>query len=849
MKFHSRIAAICGSSLTNTAGEGGAMRSIYFILLVFLLTAPVSAGYSYVTMFNMSAAAPLTNHQFDITISNATGNSGAGIIYTDGATRPDWADINFTDSTGTAIPFFIRAGTETTTGVGVTFSTSVNAGSTTRIKMYYGDPTQSTSLSNGYTTFPFFEGCDSINTTAWYINNTPTSSGGICSMVSPDGTITGMMSKEAVSLIPGVAEFRLKTKHFQDSTYKETIYGRWTNSGNLMAATFSHSLSEYSRRFYQANTTGTTAGITSDVIGGWSADTYGIIKFISEPGAVGRYKINGANTRTIDGRNPPANGRIWFQATTAAGSEIDVDWLATRDYVATEPTTSNYITTPNIAVSGGDYSFIHLSDFHLSDRTTPAGLNTTLGEIETLKSQYNITAVFVTGDISSQTEGDFINYHDSVDGGYTTVPIYEVTGNHDRGSDGNTNTLWDTYVPNGANKHNYGFIYNNFVFYGLDWNGAVTDYFTTQINAGEETKMLAYLAGNSTKIPIIASHAYMMDDGSYYPVGASIKGDITRDSIVLCGHNLTAPNDPGFLRTSTNNGYTIVEDMTNYQSYTPQGVYLGGRLYTVHETTAGQNVDVSSVLFLPTAKVNETTSYFLSTSTDTTPPASITSLTNETTCNGINWTWTIPGDADYGGVMVYKNGVFVHNATGGTGSTWGGLDELTEYTISTHTYDTSGNVNQAWVNLTTTTTSCTTPTPTPTLTPTPTTVPFQAGFSSNVTCGNIPVGVAFTDTSSGTNITNWAWDFGDGNTSVLEDDTNQYSEVGLYTVRHYIDDGLGNYSWVNRTEAIQATPIWYKCNSEVVSGVMVANEMPVSLAVPIIAAAISLIAWRRKNRM
>jgi hypothetical protein len=586
-------------------------RVIATLLMLALVVGTVSASYSYVTTFNISAAAPLTNHQFDITISNATGNSGAGIIYTDGATRPDWADISFTDSTGNAIPFFIRAGTETTTRVNVTVSSPVAADNSTQIKLYYGDSAQSTSLSNGYATFPFFEGCESINTTAWFTNNTPTASGGICSMVSPDGTITGMMSKELVSPIPGVAEFRLKTKHFQTTTYKETIYGRWTNASNLMAATFSHSQAAYGKRFYQANYT-TTGNISDSTISGWAADTFGFLKFISTNGALGTYVINDAYTQTIPNSNPPNNGRIWFQATTAAGAEIDLDWIAVRDYVATDTTTSNYVTEPNTAtVSGGDFSFIHISDIHLSERTTPAGFNTTLAEIETLKSRYNITAVFITGDISSQTEGDFINYSNSVGGGYTTVPIYEVAGNHDRGDDGKTDTLWDTYVPLGENKHNYGFIYNNFVVYGLGWNGSAEEYFDTRINTTENTKMLAYLAGNSTKTPIILSHAYMMDDGSYYPVGTSIKNDVTRDSIILCGHNLTAPNDPGFLRTTTSNGFTVVEDMTNYQSFTPEGTYIGGKIYTVHENANGMDIDISSVLFLPSVKINETISSHL----------------------------------------------------------------------------------------------------------------------------------------------------------------------------------------------------------------------------------------------
>ncbi len=87
---------------------------------------------------------------------------------------------------------------------------------------------------------------------------------------------------------------------------------------------------------------------------------------------------------------------------------------------------------------------------------------------------------------------------------------------------------------------------------------------------------------------------------------------------------------------------------------------------------------------------------------DTTPPASITNLKNITyRPTNINWTWTDPKNADFAKVKVYLNGVFktyvpkgkkYYNAVG--------LLPNTLYKISTHTVDTSGNVNKTWVNKT-----------------------------------------------------------------------------------------------------------------------------------------------------
>src|SRR3972149_6048557 len=76
------------------------------------------------------------------------------------------------------------------------------------------------------------------------------------------------------------------------------------------------------------------------------------------------------------------------------------------------------------------------------------------------------------------------------------------------------------------------------------------------------------------------------------------------------------------------------------------------------------------------------------------------------------------------------------------------------------------------------------PSPTPTAIPTPTPTPIpppQADFIGSPTVCNGGTTVSFTDLSTG-EITSWSWDFGDGNTSILQNPSNYYSHDGLYTV-------------------------------------------------------------------
>ncbi len=68
-----------------------------------------------------------------------------------------------------------------------------------------------------------------------------------------------------------------------------------------------------------------------------------------------------------------------------------------------------------------------------------------------------------------------------------------------------------------------------------------------------------------------------------------------------------------------------------------------------------------------------------------------------------------------------------------------------------------------------------------------------AGFSSNVTSGNLPLHVAFTDKSTGT-LTTWNWSFGDGTYSTQQNPVHTYSKSGYYTVTLTASNSAGSNS-------------------------------------------------------
>ncbi len=74
-----------------------------------------------------------------------------------------------------------------------------------------------------------------------------------------------------------------------------------------------------------------------------------------------------------------------------------------------------------------------------------------------------------------------------------------------------------------------------------------------------------------------------------------------------------------------------------------------------------------------------------------------------------------------------------------------------------------------------------------------TTFSQTANFTSNVTEGCFPLTVKFEDTSTGT-ITNWSWNFGNNNTSTLQDPEAVFTAPGVYDVTLTVRNGSGSPS-------------------------------------------------------
>ena len=99
-----------------------------------------------------------------------------------------------------------------------------------------------------------------------------------------------------------------------------------------------------------------------------------------------------------------------------------------------------------------------------------------------------------------------------------------------------------------------------------------------------------------------------------------------------------------------------------------------------------------------------------------------------------------------------------------------------------------------------------------------------ADFSSNVTSGEVPLTVGFTDSSTNTP-TSWLWDFGDGTNSTDQNPTHTYTSVGTYSVSLNATNAGGSNISTQSNYIIAAIDPVANFTSNVTSGVV---SLPVS---------------------
>jgi serine protease len=159
-------------------------------------------------------------------------------------------------------------------------------------------------------------------------------------------------------------------------------------------------------------------------------------------------------------------------------------------------------------------------------------------------------------------------------------------------------------------------------------------------------------------------------------------------------------------------------------------------------------------------------------------PLTVT-FTDASTNSPTSWAWTF-GD---GGTSTLQNPSHQYTAAG-------------TYTVSltaTNAYGSNTLTKTGYITVTA-----------------PNTNPPVAAFTGTPTSGNVPLTVAFTDQSTNTP-TSWAWTFGDGGTSTLQNPSHIYTTAGTYTVALTATNAYGSNT-LTKTGYITASAVTQSCD-------------------------------------
>ncbi|MBL4652670.1 MAG: PKD domain-containing protein, partial [Flavobacteriales bacterium] len=312
--------------------------------------------------------------------------------------------------------------------------------------------------------------------------------------------------------------------------------------------------------------------------------------------------------------------------------------------------------------------------------------------------------------------------------------------------------IWTT-TGGGTFSPNDSLLTANYLFSIADTtSGSVILYLTTTGNGGCAAKMDSVTY--SIQDPLLIS-ASVVDTVCAYPTLVPVAVSVTTDSVIW-----STLGDGNFMPSAS-------DTSTNYLPGT-NDLSSGQVILVVTSLNNGAcaaRTDTSIITFiqLPTADFTSTQVCALST----------TQFTDQSTSpDGItNWLW----DFEAGNTSTTQNPTYSYplggsyNVTLTITSTYGCVDTL---------------INPVNVD------------------PTP-----AAGFISTAAC--FVDSVQFTDTSFVNigSVTNWWWNFGDGDTSIVQNPTNIYPGPGTYTVTLAVTSGAGCVDTIIITTSVNPNPV------------------------------------------
>ena len=411
---------------------------------------PLLSEYSGNISFNYNISPSMgsqTNYQMKFILSNSTGTSGYyapdSIIYTNGATRPDWFDVNATDGSGTPFPFWIENNTRTSNNATayVNVPTIASDNSSTG-RWYFGNSTQSASTMNGQNTFLFFDDFNgpALNTSIWKQGGTGYSTTFLNGymVASSGGTNTNY---NIINSTPAISKINTTIK----ARFNTSLYGVTTGNQQFIPSDITPPItSNYSDAIYDAASNnqkyrnhGTAENFTSIV--GWSANTFHTQTAIRNSTGI-LWLVDNSNGVFNSGFYNVSDGAVTTYIYRVTATQIMYyDWVFVKKSLDIEPVTSTYTSGSIIPInasftqSANPSSTGQLVTYTDTSTGSPTTWNWTLGGIITNTTQnagyiystagvytVNLTVTNSTGAISHSNQTHTVNNAT----GFTPQDIY-----------------------------------------------------------------------------------------------------------------------------------------------------------------------------------------------------------------------------------------------------------------------------------------------------------------------------------------------------------------------------------------------------------------------------------------
>ena len=578
------------------------IRKLLYLLAVMLLVGVVGAipsltDYGNTTSLKINITPSMgaqTDYQIKFILSNSSGISNYyapdNVVYTNGTTRPDWYDINVTDSSDTPLPFWVENNTAMAHNATVWVKVpAIAVDNSSGLKWRYGNSSQTQSTMTGLNTFLVFDdflGTSRNTSQMGYTGiGTLSYSGGIATLSTSEASTADFNTTTTFGANVSVRS-RFKTLHNASASYYENF---------LFVAkpgvTYTGQLSEYSHTSGSLNDKYSNydgATHTTTNILGWEADTFKVQDVVRNGTTSVIFKVNDSSRAEIMAISQPASSVGWEVGLN--GASVSADWLLVRKSVSIEPITSLYTTTPSSAPATPPVASFTCTpttamlgtDIACTDASTNSPTNWTYywgdgnqtNGVQNPSYTYPFTGTFSVNQSVNNTAGSsFLNRSNYITitnvSGFTQQDLWQ-TGHYTKTlkvTDSSSNAPIPVVVVTDDNGQSY--TTTNGTAYFTEDAGAVVFYFAA---TGYVSKSMSYIIdGDSTDtVQMVASSGSPQQNTWYTPWQVRIRV-VDFYGKPLPGTNVTASyiastlpsTDTSWLVTAYGISSAVATDMVN----------------------------------------------------------------------------------------------------------------------------------------------------------------------------------------------------------------------------------------------------------------------------------------------